>query len=115
MAFALAARCRPRLRLLTLPNQSAGRTSLVFDHPHHPAADDGAADKQDKAERAEADHHSRLGPLRDAEDDRSEEGEQKHGAEVRDRHESFLPVASEWASTAEITFSRPATTINLVP
>jgi len=87
----------------------------VFDQPHRPAGDDGSTDKQGKAERAKPNHHPRFSPLRDAEDDRGEEREQKHSAEVRYRHESFLPVASEWASTAAITFSRPATTINLVP
>jgi hypothetical protein len=91
------------------------REPLVFDHPHYPAGDDGSADKEGEAECAEADHHSRFGTLGDAEDDRGEEREEKHGAEVRDRHESFLPVASEWASTAATTLSRPATTMNLVP
>ena len=94
---------------------AAACSASVFDEPHDPTADDGAPDEQDKAEGAEADHHSRLGALRDAEDYRREEGKEKHGAEVRYRHESFLPVASEWASTAEITFNRPATTMNLVP
>lgn len=87
----------------------------MLDQPHHPAAGDGATDKQDEAEGTEADHHPWLGPLRDAEDDRGKEGEEKYSAEVRDRHESFLPVASEWASIAEMTFSSPATTMNLVP
>ena len=87
----------------------------MLDQPHHPTADDGSTDKEGEAEGAEADHHSRFGTLRDAEDDRSEEGEQKDSAEVRDRHECFLPVASEWASTAAMTFSRPATTMNFVP
>ena len=87
----------------------------MFDQPHHPAPDDGSTDEQNKAERTEANHHSWIAPLRDTEDDRSEEREQKHSAEVRDRHESFLPVASEWASTAEMMFSNPATTMNLVP
>ena len=41
--------------------------------------------------------------------------ETKDGAEVGERHEAFLPVASEWASTAETMFSRPETTMNLVP
>src|ERR1700722_20188707 len=95
--------------------ENQGRVALVLDQPHDPAADDGDADEEDKTERAEADHHSWLGPLGDAEDDGSEEGEENHSAEVRDGHESFLPVASECASTAEITLSRPATTMNLVP
>ena len=88
---------------------------LVLDEPHNPAGDDGATDEEDEAEGAEADHHAWFGALGDAEDDRSKEREQKDGAEVRDCHESFLPVAKEWASTAEITFSNPATTMNLVP
>ncbi len=50
-----------------------------------------------------------------AEDDRGEEREEKDCSEVRDGHERFLPVASEWASTAEMMFRRPATTMNFVP
>ena len=87
----------------------------VFDEPHDPACDDGAADEEGEAEGAEANHHARVGALGDAEDDRGEEREEEHGPEVRDGHERFLPVASECASTAEIMLSRPATTINLVP
>ena len=45
----------------------------------------------------------------------SEQREEKDGAEVSERHESFLPLASEWASTAATTFNKPATTMNLVP
>src|SRR5260370_16929868 len=64
---------------------------------------------------AEADHHPRLRSLRDPEDDGGKQGEEQNSAEVRDGHEAFLPVASEWASTAEMMFSRPATTMNFVP
>jgi hypothetical protein len=87
----------------------------VFDEPHDPACDDGAADEECEAEGSEADHHAGFGALGDAEDDRGEEREEEDGSEVRDGHERFLPVASECASTAETMFSRPATTINLVP
>ena len=46
---------------------------LVFDEPHDPACDDGAADEEGEAEGSEADHHAGFGALGDAEDDRSEE------------------------------------------
>ena len=68
---------------------------LVLDEPHDPTCSDGAADEEGEAEGAEADHHSRLGALGDAEDHRGEEGEEKDCTEVRDGHEAFLPVASE--------------------
>jgi len=87
----------------------------VLDEPHDPACGDGTTDEEGETEGAEADHHAGFGALSDAEDYRGEEGEEKDCAEVRDGHEAFLPVASEWASTAEMMFSRPATTMNLVP
>ena len=68
-----------------------------------------------KQKPAEADHHAGFGALGDAEDDRGEEREEQYGAEMGDGHERFLPVASEWASTAEMMLSSPATTMNLVP
>jgi len=88
---------------------------LVLDEPHDPACRDGAADEEGEAEGAKADHHAGFGALSDAEDDGGEEREEKDGPKVRDGHERFLPVASEWASTAEMMFNRPATTMNLVP
>ncbi len=87
----------------------------MLDEPHDPACGDGATYEQGKAECAEADHRPRLRSLRDPEDDGGKQGEEQNSAEVRDGHEAFLPVASEWASTAEMMFSRPATTMNLVP
>src|ERR1700731_2404113 len=54
----------------------------VVDEVHEPARRHGAADEQRKTERAEADHHLRLRPLGDAEDDRGEQREQQHRAEV---------------------------------
>jgi hypothetical protein len=49
----------------------------MLDQPHEPACRDGSADKQGKAEEAEADHHAGFGALRNSEDD------------------AFLPVARE--------------------
>src|ERR1700744_4603823 len=96
-------------------NASRQCQSSVLDEPHDPACGDGAADEEDKAERSEADHHAGVGGLGDAEDNGGEEREQQEGSEVRDSHERFLPVASEWASTAAMILSSPATTMNLVP
>ena len=87
----------------------------VLDEPHDPACHYRAAYEEGETEGAEANHHARFGALGNAEDDRGEEREEKDGSEVRDGHERFLPVASECASTAEMMFSRPATTMNLVP
>src|ERR1035437_8714203 len=69
---------------------------LVLDQPHQPACHDRPAHEQRKTERSESHHHSRLCALRDAEHDGSEEREQQHRSEVRDGHERFLPLASEW-------------------
>jgi len=88
---------------------------LVLDQPHHPAGRDRSADKQNKTEGAEANHHARLGSLCDAKHNRGEQREEQHCSKVRDGHERFLPVASECASTAEMMFNKPATTMNLVP
>ena len=54
----------------------------MLDQPHHPTRRDGATDEEGETEGAEADHHARLGALRDAEDDGSEEGEEEDGPEV---------------------------------
>ena len=87
---------------------------LMFDEPHDPTSRDGAPNEENEAECPEADHHAWLRALGNAEDDRGEERKQDDSTEVRD-HERFLPVASEWASTAEMMLSSPPTTMNLVP
>lgn len=87
----------------------------MLDEPHQPARRNRSKDEQGEAERAEPDHHARLCALRDAKHDRSKQREQQHGVKMRDRQEAFLPVASECASTAAITFNSPATTTNFVP
>jgi hypothetical protein len=94
---------------------TAGLTALVLDQPHHPARRDRSTDEQREAEGAEPDHHPWLRPLGYSEDYRSKQGKQQNRSKMRDHHERFLPVASECASTAEITFNKPATTMNLVP
>jgi len=86
---------------------------LALDDPHDPACDDGRADEHGEGVGAEADHHPGVRAHRDAEDGRDEEGEEEDGVEVG--HEAFLPMAIEWASTAEMMLSRPATTRNFVP
>src|SRR5882762_3953008 len=108
MAKGIRLQCYGRGRVET-------RTFLVFDEPHDPACHDGAADEEGETEGAEADHHAGFSALGDAEDDRGEEREEQDCSEVRDGHERFLPVASEWASTAEMMLSSPATTMNFVP
>ena len=75
--------------------------ALVLDGVHDPAREDDRAHEQHEAIGSEADHHPRLRALRDAEDHRREEREQKHRAEVTEHHyEAFRPLASECASTA---------------
>jgi hypothetical protein len=54
----------------------------VFDEPHDPACDDGAADEEGEAEGAEANHHAGFGALSDAEDYGSEEREEENCSEV---------------------------------
>ena len=72
--------------------------------------------KRRKAIEAVAEHAARGFALGDAEDCGSEEGKEEHGGEVGDvRHSGFLPVRRLCASTAAMTLSRPATTMNLVP
>jgi len=100
---------------IAMPPGGFDKGLLVLDEPHNPAGGDGATDEENEAERAEADHHAWVGTLCDTEDDRGEEREEEDCSKVRDGHERFLPVASEWASTAEMMLSRPATTMNLVP
>ena len=87
----------------------------MLDGPHDPACGDGSADEEDEAEGSEADHHFGVGALGDAEDHGGKEREEKDGAEVGERHEGFLPLASEWASTAATMLSMPETTMNFVP
>ena len=69
--------------------------SLVLNEPHEPAGRDRSEDKQSEAECSEAEHHAWFRALGNSEDDRSEEGKEEHGSEVGDRHEGFLPFASE--------------------
>jgi len=87
----------------------------VLDQPHQPACYNGSADEQYEAESPETNHHPGIRALRDSKDNGCKQGEQQDRAKVRDRHDAFLPVASEWASTAAMTFNKPATTMNLVP
>src|SRR5689334_7257600 len=105
-------------------NETGSETSLyllwhvmasVLDQPHQPAGDDGSPDEQCEAEGPEPDHHPGLRPHGDSEDDRGEQGEEQDSSKVRDRHDAFLPVASECASTAAMMFNSPATTMNFVP
>ncbi len=91
------------------------RNTLAFDEIQQPTRSNGPASEQGEAVRAKAHHHLRLRALRNPEDDRGEEGEQQNGSEVGHGYEAFLPLASECASTAAITLSRPATTMNVVP
>ena len=89
---------------------------LVLDGPHRPTEDDDCADEEGEAEGAEANHHSGLGALRDAEDHGDAQCEEQHGGEVgQHQSEAFLPLAKECASMAAITFRRPPTTRNFVP
>ena len=85
----------------------------MFDRPHNPTRSDGSTNEERETKGAEPDHETRLRALRDTEDYRSEEREEKHRTKVS--HERFLPLARECASTAVTTFRRPATTMNLVP
>ena len=87
----------------------------VLDQPHYPTGRYRAANEEHKAKSTKANHQSRLRALRDAKHNRCKERKEQDSSKMRDRHERFLPVASECASTAEMIFNRPATTINLVP
>jgi hypothetical protein len=64
-----------------MTDRSGGR-QLVFDEPHDPACDDGAADEENETEGAEANHHAGFGALGDTEDDRGEEREEENCSEV---------------------------------
>lgn len=90
--------------------------ALAGDEEHDPAEDDGGADEEGKAIEAVAEHAARIFALSDAEDRGSKEREEQHGGEVGGMdHSGFLPVRMLCASTAAMTLSRPATTMNLVP
>src|SRR5437016_3366717 len=93
------------------------RSSSMLYHPHHPTRQDGAGYEEAEAFCTIESHVARRRALGDAENDRGEEGEDNRRAEVGelDAHYSFFPIAMSWASTALITFSRPATMMNLVP
>ena len=74
MAKGMRLQCQGRVWLRT--------DKLVFDEPHDPACDDGAADEEGETEGAEANHHAGFGALGDAEDDRGEEREEENCSEV---------------------------------
>ena len=87
----------------------------MLDQKHDPARGNRSANEYREAECPEPDHHPRLRTLCDTEDDRGEEGKHKNCTEMTKHQDAFLPFASECASTAEMMFSKPATTMNFVP
>src|ERR1700692_430761 len=92
------------------------KSTLACDEEHHPAQDDGRSCKKREAVESVTHHALRRFSLRNAEDDRREQREQQDCGKMRwAEHQCFLPVRRLWASTADITLSRPATTIKRVP
>src|SRR6185437_6021770 len=92
------------------------RRSSAVDEVHQPACDDDGSGEEHKAIDAVAHHGTRFAPLRDTEDSGCKEREEQHGREVGGAEDQdFLPMRMLCASTAAMTFSRPATTMNLVP
>src|SRR5260370_13589105 len=90
------------------PGNRTWNRDLTLDQKHHPTRRNRAPDEHGEAEGPEPEHHLRLAALRNPEHHRSKQREQQHRTKMRDRHERFLPVASECASTAAMTFSSPA-------
>ena len=89
---------------------------LALNDPHKPAGKDSATREEDEAFCTVEDHVARGGTLSDPEDDGGKEGEDDRCAEMRELHGySFFPIAMSYASTALITFSKPATIMNFVP
>jgi hypothetical protein len=90
--------------------------SMLY-HPHHPACQDGSDYEEAEAFGAIQGHVARGCALGNAENDGGEEGKNDRCGKVGelDVHYSFFPIAISWASTALITFSRPATMMNFVP
>src|SRR6185312_1555648 len=90
--------------------------ALSPDEPHDPGCGNHHAHKRDPAVSAIANHGFRRGALRDSENHRCEGRKEQHRDEMGGSvHQAFLPMRRLWASTAEMKFSSPATTINLVP
>ena len=90
--------------------------ALSGDKEHDPTDDDGGADKEGEAVDAIAEHAAWSFALGDAEDGGGKEREKHDSREVGGVNQSgFLPVRRLWASTAAMTLSKPATTMNLVP
>ena len=94
-----------------------GQIRLSRDEKHHPAEYDGRAYEEDEAIGAVSDHLPGSFALGNAEHNRGAEREQHHRCKVRgpEHQADFLPVRRLWASTAAMTFSKPATTMNRVP
>src|ERR1700722_1959536 len=90
--------------------------ALAVDEVHQPACYDHGACEEHKAIDPVTHHGARFAALRDAEDGGCEEREEQDSREVGgSQSHDFLPMRMLCASTAAITFSRPATTMNLVP
>ena len=87
-------------------------SKLARNQEHHPAEHDRRASKQHKAVDSVVNHAQRRFALCNPEDHRSEQGEEQ---DCRKVGHAFLPVRRLCASTAEMTFKSPATTMNRVP
>jgi len=65
-------------------------TDLVLNHPHHPTSQNRAHNEEREALGSVLDHVARRRALGNAEDDRSEEGEDERGAEMGKLHRLIL-------------------------
>src|SRR5882757_2765853 len=93
-----------------------GSRSSAVDEVHQPACHDDGPCEEHEAIDPVAHHGTRFAPLRDTEDGRGKEREEQYGREVGGSEDhDFLPMRMLCASTAAMTFSSPATTMNLVP
>jgi len=103
-------------RRLSNGELTTNNCQLVFNRPHNPRRDNHSANKQRKAVGAVAHHIARRVALGNAEHGGGTGGEDDSRRKVREfEGHDFLPIAIWCASTAAMMFSKPATTMYLVP